>query len=178
MPRWLSRPGFTVRIPWEFDSREDAFSRFGRHVHIVAVDSTTAWAEASLPRRVAPGDSTAINLFDGYRSVVLLLDADGPGRKAAAVIRELIKQQSPKTRVRDVVFSDEWLGVTELTEQVVYSSLADLAKSREDADRLRSATKYLLQHVHNHRSNLQLDDRLLSKGTANSNSVGYIASTH
>jgi MoxR-like ATPase len=46
----------------------------------------------------------------------------------------------------------EWLGVTELTEQVVYSSLADLAKSREDADRLRSATKYLLHYVQSRRT--------------------------
>ena len=131
LPRWLSKPGFTVCIPWEFDSHEDAevlvicegpgdgvrlyheahrtedvFSRFGRRAHIIAVDSTTAWTEASLPRRMAPDGNTATSLFDGYRSVVLLLDADGAGRKAAAVISELIKQQSPKTRVRDVTFSD------------------------------------------------------------------------
>lgn len=131
LPRWLSKPGFTVCIPWEFDSNENAevlvicegpgdgvrlyheahrnesaFSRFGRRVHIIAVDSTTAWTEASLPRRVAPDGSTAISLFDGYRSIVLLLDADDPGRKAATVIGELIKQRSPITPVRDVVFSD------------------------------------------------------------------------
>lgn len=131
LPRWLSKPGFTVCIPWEFDSYEDAevlvicegpgdgvrlyheahrtenaVSMFGRRVHIIAVDSTTAWTEASLPRRVAPDGSKSVSLFDGYRSVILLLDADEPGRKAAAVIRKLIKQQSAKTRVRDVVFSD------------------------------------------------------------------------
>lgn len=52
----------------------------------------------------------------------------------------------------------EWLGVTELTEQVVYSSLSDLAKSREDADRLRAATRYLLQYVRDHRSSIQLEN--------------------
>ena len=137
LPRWLSKPGFTVCIPWEFDSNENAevlvicegpgdgvrlyheahrtenaVSMFGRRVHIIAVDSTTAWTETSLPRRVAPDGSKSVSLFDGYRSVALLLDADGPGRKAAAVIRELIKQQSPKTRVRDVVFTD----VTDICE--------------------------------------------------------------
>jgi hypothetical protein len=131
LPRWLSKPGFTVCIPWEFDSHEDAevllicegpgdgvrlyheahrtedaFFRFGKRVHIIAVDSTTAWTETSLPTRVAPDGSKSISMFDGYRSIVLLLDADEPGRKAAAVIRELIKRQSPRSRVRDVVFSD------------------------------------------------------------------------
>jgi MoxR-like ATPase len=48
----------------------------------------------------------------------------------------------------------EWLGATELTEQIVYLSISDLAKSRDDADRLRSATKYLLNYVQSHRSNL------------------------
>ena len=131
LPRWLSKPGFTVRIPWEFDSREnaevlvicegpgdgarlyneahrteDAFARFGRRVHIIAVDSTSAWTQISLPRRPAPDGGRAISLFDGYRSVILLLDADDPGRNSAAVIKELINQQTPGTRVRDVVFSD------------------------------------------------------------------------
>jgi hypothetical protein len=53
------------------------------------------------------------------------------------------------------VRSVEWLGATELTEQVVLSSLSDLAKSRQDADRLRSALKYLLQYVRTHRSSIQ-----------------------
>jgi hypothetical protein len=131
LPRWLSKPGFTVCIPWEFDSHEDAQvlvicegpgdgvrlyhethrtedspDKFGGRVHLIAVDSTTAWSEVSLPRRVAPDGSKLISLFAGYRSIVLLLDADGPGRKAAAVITGMIKQQSPKARVRDIVFSD------------------------------------------------------------------------
>ena len=54
------------------------------------------------------------------------------------------------------VRSLEWLGVTDLTEEVILASLFDLAKSREDADRLRSASRYLLQYVHNHRSNITL----------------------
>jgi hypothetical protein len=131
LPRWLSKPGFTVCIPWEFDPHEDAevlvicegpgdgvrlyheahrteeaFTKFGRQVHIIAVDSATAWTEVGLSRRVLPNGSKSISLFDGYRSIVLLLDSDGPGRKATAVIKKLIKQQSPKTPVRDVVFPD------------------------------------------------------------------------
>ena len=51
----------------------------------------------------------------------------------------------------------EWLGVTELTEQVILSSLADLAKSREDAERLGSAIKYLLQYVSNHRISILVE---------------------
>ena len=131
LPRWLSKPGFTVCIPWEFDSRENAevlvicegpgdgvrlynetyrtenaFARFGRHVHIIAVDSTTAWTEVSLPQQPARDSSRPMSLFDGYRSVVLLLDSDEAGRKAADVIKGLIKKQAPRMRVRDVVFSD------------------------------------------------------------------------
>jgi hypothetical protein len=98
-------PGDGVRLYHEAHRSEDVFFRFGNRVHIVAVDSTTAWTETSLPTRVAPDGSKSISLFDGYRSIVLMLDADGPGRKAAAVISELIKRQSPKTQVRDVVFS-------------------------------------------------------------------------
>jgi MoxR-like ATPase len=56
----------------------------------------------------------------------------------------------------------EWLGVTELTEQVVCSSLSDLAKSRDDADRLRSATKYLLNYVQSHRIDSVPEDASIS----------------
>ncbi len=131
LPRWLSKPGFPVCIPWEFDSRENAevlvicegpgdgvrlyheahrtentFARFGRYIHLIAVDSTAAWTQASLPWRPRRDGSRSMSLFDGYRSVVLLLDADSPGRKAAAVVKELIKRQAPETPVRDVVFTD------------------------------------------------------------------------
>jgi hypothetical protein len=130
LPRWLSKPGFTVRIPWEFDSHENAevlvicegpgdglrlyneahgtelsHTRFGRHVHIIAVDSATAWTSESLPRSTLASGKT-ISLFDGYRSVILLLDADEPGRKAATTVKAIVRQQAPATKVRDVVFSE------------------------------------------------------------------------
>jgi hypothetical protein len=129
LPRWLSKPGFTVRIPWEFDSHEKAevlvicegpgdglrlyneahgtelsHTRFGRHVHIIAVDSATAWTSESLHRSTLDGGKT-ISLFDGYRFIILLLDADEPGRKAATTVKAIIRQQAPATKVRDVVFS-------------------------------------------------------------------------
>jgi DNA primase len=44
-------------------------------------------------------------LFDGYRFIILLLDADEPGRKAATTVKAIIRQQAPATKVRDVVFS-------------------------------------------------------------------------
>ena len=130
LPRWLSKPGFTVRIPWEFDSHENAevlvicegpgdglrlyneahrtevsHTKFGRYVHIIAVDSAMAWTSESLPRPTLDGGKP-ISLFDGYRSVILLLDADEPGRKAATTVKAIIRQQAPATKVRDVVFSE------------------------------------------------------------------------
>jgi DNA primase len=71
-----------------------------------------------------------MSLFDGYRSVTLLLDADEPGRKAAATIKEIIRQQAPGTPVRDVVFSDV-KDVCEFFDQG--HSIEDLIKAIRDS---------------------------------------------
>ena len=57
----------------------------------------------------------------------------------------------------------EWLWATEITEQIVYSSLSDLAKSREDADRLRTATKYLPNYMQSHRAEEVAEDTSITE---------------
>jgi hypothetical protein len=125
-PRWLAKPGYSVSIPWEFDSNdsapvlviaegpgdgvrlyheayatEEAAQRFGLKAHLVATDATGAWTEASLPRA-----DSGVGFFDGYKHIVLLLDPDKGGRQAADTILTLARKQGADATIRDVKFPD------------------------------------------------------------------------
>jgi hypothetical protein len=122
LDRWIARPGFTPAIPWEFDGNEaaerlvilegpgdgvrmyheahataEAHERFGARAHVVAADSTSAWTEASFP--VPAG---GVSFFSGYRHIVLLLDSDSAGRRAANVFSSLIRKHGADAVIRDV----------------------------------------------------------------------------
>jgi MoxR-like ATPase len=123
-------------------SLRDSFSypvlRRGRYIYLPEADSARQYA---ILRQAAPSLNHTV-----LRDMVLFVE-----RASAWKLERPIALSETIMWARSL----EWLAVTELTEQVVYSSLSDLAKSREDADRLRSATKYLLQYVHDHRSSIQ-----------------------
>lgn len=117
------------------DSLSYPVLRRGRYVYLPEADSDRQYA---ILRQAAPSlDPTVL------RDMVLFVE-----RASAWELEKPIALSETIMWARSL----EWLGVTELTEQVVYSSLSDLAKSREDADRLRSATKYLLNYVQSRRT--------------------------
>lgn len=116
------------------DSLSYPVLRRGKYVYLPDANRNRQYA---ILRQAAPGLSTSV-LQD---AVLFVEKASYWEMQKPLALSEMIMW------VRTL----EWLGVTELTEEVILSSLSDLAKSREDADRLRSATRYLLQHVRNHR---------------------------
>ena len=81
----------------EAHATAEAHERFGARAHIVAADSTSAWTEASFP--VPAG---GVSFFAGYRHIVLLLDSDSAGRRAANVVGSLIRKQGADAVIRDV----------------------------------------------------------------------------
>ena len=123
------------------DSLSYPVLRRGRYVYLPEADSARQYA---ILRQAAPSlDHTVL------RDMVLFVE-----RASEWELEKPIALSETIMWARSL----EWLGVTELTEQVVYSSLSDIGKSRQDADRLRSATRYLLRYVCDHRSSIQLKD--------------------
>jgi MoxR-like ATPase len=122
------------------DSLSYPILRRGKYVYLPEADRNCQYA---ILRQAAPDLSTSV-----LQDAVLFVE------KAS-----YWEMQKPLALSETIMWvrSLEWLGVTELTEEVILASLSDLAKSREDTDRLRSAARYLLQHVHNHHSNIGID---------------------
>ncbi|MGH9761081.1 MAG: toprim domain-containing protein, partial [Blastocatellia bacterium] len=125
-PRWFAKPGFTACIPWEMDRNEgpevdrlvicegpgdgvrlyheayatDSLRPSFIKSHIVAVDSSASWTDASL---AIPDNATGF--FSGYSQIVLLMDKDSAGRRAAGVIAGLIRRQGSRAAIRNVDLS-------------------------------------------------------------------------
>jgi MoxR-like ATPase len=116
------------------DSLSFPVLRRGKYVYLPEADRSRQYA---ILRQAAPGLSIAL-----LRDVVLFVEK--------ASYWEMQKPLALSETIR-WARSLEWLRVTELTEDVIFKTISDLAKSREDADRLRSATRCLLQHVQSHR---------------------------
>jgi CHC2-type zinc finger protein len=103
-------PGDGVRLYHESHRTEQLAEQFGKKVHITFADSASSWTEASMPRRESARGGRPVSFFGGYSSIVLLYDNDEPdkmgrraGRRAAEVTTALIRQQAPRTPVRDVL---------------------------------------------------------------------------
>ena len=120
------------------DSLSFPVLRRGKYVYLPEADRDRQYA---ILRQAAPNLSTAL-----LRDVVLFVE------KAS-----YWEMQKPLALSETIMWvrSLEWLGVTELTEEVILMTLSDLAKSREDADRLRAAVRYLLQYAIKHQPSVQ-----------------------
>ncbi|MGH9822383.1 MAG: toprim domain-containing protein, partial [Blastocatellia bacterium] len=65
--------------------------------HIVATDSTGSFTEASLA--IPEGGR---GFFDGYKHIILMMDPDSAGRRAADLIACLARRQGSRALIRDV----------------------------------------------------------------------------
>ncbi len=136
-------PGASLR-----DSLSYPVLRRGKYVYLPEADRKRQYA---ILRQAAPG----LNPFVLRDAVLFVEKASQWELQKPIALNETIMWAR----------SLEWLCVTELSEQVILSSLADLAKSREDAERLSSATRCLLQYVRNQRATLPIEHKPANEAT-------------